>query len=439
MKKRAMTSLLFAAVLLLAGCKKPTIQNGEGVLIATPAPERTEQEQNTENQASVTPSGIDTMPGLTPIVVAPGGTTDGTDTEPTTGVQPTTEPTQVPTQQPTVAVTPTPAEQPTVAVTNTPTPTITGAAQSWQITEQEPIRMVTTATVNVRRTPELDGEWMDQYAAGKQIVVTGRNELWYRIEFEGGEAYVYAQFVAALQETEPTPEITGTPAKLETGLPGTNIAYLFYEDAPVVVVDAGHQAKGNSEKEPLGPGSSELKSKVSSGTSGKWTKVSEYQLNLMVAMKVKEALLQKGINVIMIRETNDVNISNAERASIANAAEADAFVRIHADGGDNPQTNGMMTICPTAKNPYCSEIYSESYRLSNCILQHMLTETGANDRGIWQTDTMSGINWCEVPVTIVEMGFMTNEREDRLMATEEYQDKLARGIVAGILDFLENR
>lgn len=217
---------------------------------------------------------------------------------------------------------------------------------------------------------------------------------------------------------------------------GVGICYEVKADAPWIAIDAGHQLKGNYEKEPLGPGSDQLKAKVASGTQGRFTGVAEYQLTLDVSLQLRDALMEKGYNVLMIRETNEVNISNAERAVLANEKGVAAFLRIHADGAENTSASGITVLCQSVNNPYCGGLYSQSRRLSDCLSASLIKATDAKNRGVSEVDNMTGINYCQVPVAIIEMGFMTNEREDRLMQTAEYRAKLVSGMVEGVIAFL---
>lgn len=207
-------------------------------------------------------------------------------------------------------------------------------------------------------------------------------------------------------------------------------------DAPaagrVIVIDPGHQAKGNFETEALGPGSTETKIKVSSGTASCNTGEPESKLVLAISLKLRTELEARGYTVLMTRTTEDVDLSNIDRAAIANDANADALLRIHANGSESAAAEGALTICQTTASPYNADLYAQSYALSSAVLDELCAAAGCRKLYVWETDTMSGINWSRVPVTIVEVGFMTNPAEDALLATEAYQDKLAAGIANGV-------
>lgn len=206
----------------------------------------------------------------------------------------------------------------------------------------------------------------------------------------------------------------------------------------VICIDAGHQGKGNSDKEPNGPGSSTMKAKVTSGATGCVTGTAESKINLQVAQKLQQILSQRGYHVIMCRISQDVNISNAQRAMIANNANAAAFVRLHCDSSESSSPTGTMTMAPSTSNRYCSEIATSSQKLAQSILNHTCSTTGSKSRGVTITDTMTGLNWAQVPVTIIEMGFLSNPSEDRLLNDSSYQEKLALGIANGIDEFINN-
>ncbi len=227
-----------------------------------------------------------------------------------------------------------------------------------QVKECEPRELVTTARVNVRTLPSLEGEILTLLQPGVAVTCTGSIGDWYQVDYEGRTAYMFAEYLgerAAVPSPKPSEAGDSSDGDIKDGI--------FYEtdaSAAWIVIDAGHQEKGNYNKEPVGPGATETKAKVSSGTEGRFSGMAEYELNLAVALKLRDALIDQGYNVVMIRETNKIDISNAERAEIANKIGADAFVRVHANGSENTSVQGMMTICQTKNNRYCGGLYEES-------------------------------------------------------------------------------
>lgn len=219
-------------------------------------------------------------------------------------------------------------------------------------------------------------------------------------------------------EEETTP-VTATPENTGRGLR--------------VCIDAGHQQHGMPEMEPNGPGSTVMKAKLTTGTAGCATGRAEYQVNLEVSLKLQAELQARGYEVVMIRTTNDCPKSNAERAQIANQSGAQAFIRVHCNSVTNSAVTGTITYAPSPANPYMNGgVVQNSIRLAALMAEKMCAVTGAQNRGVLQDDTMTGINWCQIPVTIVEMGFMSNPTEDQMLSDPAYQQKLAIGMANGL-------
>jgi N-acetylmuramoyl-L-alanine amidase len=176
-----------------------------------------------------------------------------------------------------------------------------------------------------------------------------------------------------------------------------------------------------------------MKARVTSGTEGLWSGLEEYDLNLRVGLKLRAELEARGYSVYMVRTTHDVDLSNAERAQMAAAAHADIFIRIHANSSDSPSVRGVMAYQPSSANRYLSSsVIADSQRLSELLVAHECAATGFLSRGILDGDDMTGINWASMPVSIIEMGFMSNREDDLYMASEAGQSAIARGLANGV-------
>ena len=206
----------------------------------------------------------------------------------------------------------------------------------------------------------------------------------------------------------------------------------------VICIDPGHQTKGDMSQEPVAPGSSEKKFKVSWGTQGVATKIPEYELTLSASKILKKDLEQMGFKVIMTRETNDVNITNSERAIFANDNNADLVIRIHADGSDDSSTTGASLHIPSQDSQYTSKIYPESNECAKLISLQM-KQDGFKVNDIYQRSDLTGFNWSKVPVVLVEMGFMSNPEEDQKMAETSYQEKMMKSVAEGAQAYFENK
>ncbi len=199
-------------------------------------------------------------------------------------------------------------------------------------------------------------------------------------------------------------------------------------------IDPGHQAHGNSQKEAVAPNSSQKKAKVSSGTAGVATRIPEYVTVLQISLKLRDALEACGAEVYMTRETDDVDISNQERAKMMNEYGVDLVLRIHCDGAENRSKHGIALYCSRSNS-----IAEESYRAAEAILPKVCEATGAKPNGIVSNDNYTGQNWSTVPCIMVECGFLSNAEEDRRLNDEDYQWKLATGLTDGIVAYIGAR
>jgi N-acetylmuramoyl-L-alanine amidase len=208
-------------------------------------------------------------------------------------------------------------------------------------------------------------------------------------------------------------------------------------ERPAVVLDPGHDLRANLRTEPIGPGSGMRKILDGGGTRGVVTGIREAELDLAVGLRLRTLLERAGVRVVMTRSTTSgTSMGNIARARIANRVHASLFLRIHADGASSRSVAGTHTLYPAFRRGWTDDVYRRSRRAAGLVQGELVHALGFPDRGLQERSDFTGFNWSNVPVILVEMGFMTNPTEDRLLATARIRQRAAVALCRGTLRFL---
>ena len=227
-------------------------------------------------------------------------------------------------------------------------------------------------------------------------------------------------------------DATATPTATETPTPTPTPA------GHKIALDPGQQKNAMTADEPVGPGSSIMVDKMSYGATSTTTGKREYEWSLLFTLKVKEELVARGYQVILTREENDVEVSNADRAKSVNESGAEIYVSIQADAASNVEAKGIYAQIPTKNNSFIGSMYEQCKNLASCMQSALIKETGAKDRGLSETDKVTTLNWSKVPVTVLQLGFMSNKEEDTNLWSDDYQKKMVKAICDGIDAYFES-
>jgi len=204
--------------------------------------------------------------------------------------------------------------------------------------------------------------------------------------------------------------------------------------AALICLDPGHgtpPAVGR-QREPIGPGSRTYKIKDGGGAVG------ETEVVLQIALRTRALLLRRGYRVAMTRTGPWFRYGsggNIARAQFCNRRRAALMVRIHADGSSDSNRRGASTLYPALRRGWTDDVYGPSVRAARSTQRALVAATGARDLGLVRRSDLTGFNWANVPVILVETGFMTNQSEARLLRSASYQQRVAQGLAAGVAAF----
>ncbi|MCR5544738.1 MAG: N-acetylmuramoyl-L-alanine amidase [Eubacterium sp.] len=291
--------------------------------------------------------------------------------------------------------------------------------------------------VKVRRSPEEKGDVYITLDKGVDLTRTGVKDEWTRILLNGSDYYIESRFV----EETLINWATETDVEKETHIVYIDPAKQITEDMTLEPVSPEtDNPEGESEVVATATSAPRagMKAKMSASAAGTVTGNFEYDITMTVANYLNAELVKRGYTVYLSRTTNNVNISNAKRAQMANACDAEVYIKLETPAARDPSASGILGFIATSTNPHSGTMYQKNYELCYDLLRETCEETGGKRMGIYETDDLTALNYCDCPATVLNMGFLSNELDDQALGTEEYQKKLAVGIADGIDLYFES-
>lgn len=202
-----------------------------------------------------------------------------------------------------------------------------------------------------------------------------------------------------------------------------------------VCIDPGHTGVEFNKKEPMGPGLSGYHQTTNGQAQGVKTRRKESVVVLEIGLKLRNALLAEGADVIMTREDQETALSNVDRANVANDGGADLFIRLHCDSSSNKSNRGIHVYCPLSSTYAKAVANPDTYRTyGEALFNAMCAATGITKGSVILNNKYVGNNWATMPTFLVEMGYMSNEKDDVMLSTEEYQQNIVQGMVDGLVE-----
>ncbi len=283
-------------------------------------------------------------------------------------------------------------------------------------------------TINVRVSPSTDASIYSLLGGGEVLNRTGYNDEWTRVILDNTNFYIHSELV---EITDAPPE--AMTEEIEDEASETDAVKLEKK----IVIDAANQTNPNMTQEAIGPGSEETKQGATTGNTGATLDTKEYELNLIYAEALKAELEKRGYEVTITRTENEVDLTNQERAQIANNSGATTFIRIQMNYSANSELSGVMALTMTNDSPYNASLHDDSYKLATRILQGATEKTGAINHGIYESNQITAVNWSNIPVTVIYVGYLSNSQDETNLLDENYRKDMIEGIADGI-DYFYN-